>query len=175
MKRSTNDAGSHPRGSSPSPAGGARKSTGLPSAMPPPAASAVPGGLDGAETPIRILRLNSDRTRRVAGTAEYDAAFELSASPPGSWRDLFIRAWRALTPAPLWERVTVEGGFLILRCRLEELRPVHLPVLRLAVEATETAFRTYQADEAAALKRREDVWKDERKAVDEVAASLHFD
>ena len=48
---------------------------------------------------IRIVRLNTDRTRRTLGsTTVYQVYFELSVTPSWAWRDIFGREWKNLKP-----------------------------------------------------------------------------
>lgn len=175
MMSTKTDAGNHPRGSSPPPGGKQRRSGGMPSAGPAPGVPPGPPALEPASGPIRLIRMNTDKTRRVEGAAEYDVYFELSEPPPHAWRGFFLRQWRDLAPEPLREHASIESGFLVLRCRLEDVGTVHLPVLQRAVAAADAPYRASLSNAAAATRRREDVWSDEREAVEKVAGSLRFE
>lgn len=175
MMPTTTDAGNHPRGSSPPPGGKQRRSAGMPSTGPGPGVPPGPPAPGSASGPIRIIRMNTDKTRRVEGAAEYDVYFELSEPPPHAWRDVFLREWRALAPEAFREHASIEAGFLVLRCRLDEVGTVHLPVLQRAVAAADAPYRASLSNAAAATRRREDVWSDEREAVEKVAGSLRFE
>jgi hypothetical protein len=128
-------------------------------------------------TAIRIVGINTDKTRRMIGSETvYQVYFELSGTPPQGWRTVFEQEWKALNvgqPLSLQE-TSVERAFLIMQCPLQEVAK-HVPILKDAVASTNIAYDQYVLKQATELKGREDVWKDERKAVDDVAKSLHFD
>lgn len=122
---------------------------------------------------IRIERLNTDKTRKDIGSETvYQVYFELSGPPPSEWRSIFGREWKGLNLA---QEASIDGTFLVLHCQLKEVEPTLLPALRKAVAATSDAYKLYAQSEATALEHREDVWKQERKDVDDLAASLRFD
>ncbi len=126
---------------------------------------------------IRIRGINTDKTRRMIGSETvYQVYFELSGTPPQGWSMLFEQEWKALIvgqPLALQE-ATVERAFLMMQCPLDEVAG-HLPVLKQAVAATNIAYERYKREQASEQKEREDVWKDERKSVEDLAKSLHFD
>jgi hypothetical protein len=130
-----------------------------------------------AETGIRIVRLNADKTRHV-GRAEggYDIYFELSPAPPAVWRSIFDAEWKGLNPddPQQWERVTVDNKFLILQAALSDVREKYLPLLEKAVANTNASFIAYTQKAAEAQTGREDVWKEEREEVDRFAGTLRF-
>ena len=122
---------------------------------------------------IRIERLNTERTRKVIGSdTVYQVYFELSGHPQPEWRSIFDREWKGLN---LTQEAAVDGPFLVLHCRLEEVAATQFPALKKAVAATNEAHKRYVQKEATALSDREDAWRKERKAVDAMAASLRFD
>ena len=130
-----------------------------------------------SETEIRIRGINTDKTRRMIGSETvYQVYFELSGPPPQGWSTLFEQEWKALNvgqPLSLQE-ATVERAFLMMQCPLGEVAG-HLPVLKQAVAAANTAYEKYKREQASEQKEREDVWKDERKSVEDLAKSMHFD
>jgi hypothetical protein len=122
---------------------------------------------------IRIVGLNTDKTRRTLGsTTVYQVYFELSGNPPLAWRDIFGREWKNLNPT---QEAGIDGRFLVLQCPLQEVATTHLPVLKKAVEATNVAYEQYAREQVTEEERRVDVWKEERKAVEDMAKSLRFD
>lgn len=127
-------------------------------------------------TEIRITGINTDKTRKMIGSeTKYLVYFELSGAPSQGWRTVFEREWKAFNagqPLSLQE-TSIDRAFLVMHCPLQEVAR-HLPDLKKAVAATNTAFREYARRQAVELKDREDVWKDERKAVEEVAKLLNF-
>ena len=126
-----------------------------------------------ATVEIRIVGLNTDKTRRTLGSyTVYQVYFELSANPPLAWRDIFGREWKDVNPT---QEAGIDGKFLVMHCPLQEVAATHLPALKKAVEATNTAYRQYAREQVVEEERRADVWKDERKAVEEMAKSLRFD
>jgi hypothetical protein len=128
-------------------------------------------------TEIRIHGINTDKTRRMIGSETvYQVYFELSGIPPQKWRTIFEQEWKALNvgqPLSLQE-ASVERAFLMMQCPLQEVAN-HLPDLKKAVAAANIAYTQYAIKRASEEKEREDVWKDERKTVEDVAKSLNFD
>jgi hypothetical protein len=125
---------------------------------------------------IRIVGLNTDKTRRLIGSETiYHVYFELSTSPPQAWRTAFEQEWKALHvghPLSLQE-TSIDRAFLVLHCPLQEVSQ-NLPLLTKAVAATNVAHEQYIRTQVTAQQKREEVWTDERKTVDDVAKSLHF-
>jgi hypothetical protein len=121
---------------------------------------------------IRIVRLNTEKTRRIIGSfTGYQVYFELSETAPPAWRDIFAREWSDLNPL---QEAGIDGRFLVMHCPLQKIA-VHLPVMKKAVAATNEAYKQYAQGQATEQKRREDVWKDERKTVEDIAKSLRFE
>jgi len=122
---------------------------------------------------IRIVGLNTEKTRRDAGSKTlYHIYFELSGHPLPEWRSLFEREWRTISPA---EGADIDGGFLVVHGQLSEVATIHFPALKKAVATTNEAYIRYAKKEATALEQRVDAWKQERKEVEDMAASLGFD
>lgn len=122
---------------------------------------------------IRIVGLNTDKTRRTLGsTTVYQVYFELSGTPPSQWREIFGRKWKELN---LTQEAGLDGRFLVMHCPLQEVATTHLPALKKAVEATNIAYRQYTKDQVAEEERKADVWKQERKTVENMAKSLTFE
>jgi hypothetical protein len=122
---------------------------------------------------IRIERLNSDKTRKDIGSdTVYHVYFELSGHPPPEWRSIFGREWKSLN---LTREAEIDGAFLVLHCVLDEVATSLLPALKKSVAATNEAYKRYAQNELAALEHRQDLWKEERDAVDAMASSLRFD
>jgi hypothetical protein len=122
---------------------------------------------------IRILGLNTDKTRRTLGsTTVYQVYFELSGSPPLAWRDIFGKEWKLLNPT---QEAGIDGKFLMMHCPLQEIAATHLPLLKKAVEATNVAYERFAQEAETEEEHRVDVWKEERKAVEDMAKSLRFD
>jgi hypothetical protein len=122
---------------------------------------------------IRIVGLNTDKTRRTLGSyTVYQVYFELSGSPPLPWRDIFGREWKNLNPT---QEAGIDGRFLIMHCPLQEIATTHLPALKKAVEATNIAYKQYAREQVAEEERKADVWKEERKTVEDLAKTLKFE
>jgi hypothetical protein len=125
---------------------------------------------------IRIVGLNTDKTRRLIGSERiYQVHFELSTSPPQAWRSAFEQEWKALHvehPLSLQE-TSIDRTFLVMHCPLQEISQ-NLPLLTKAVAATNVAYEQYVRTQATAQQKREEIWTDDRKTVDDVAKSLHF-
>jgi len=122
---------------------------------------------------IRIVGLNTDKTRRTLGSyTVYQVYFELSGSPPLAWRDIFGREWKDVNPT---QEAGIDGRFLVMHCPLQEVATTHLPALKKAVEATNVAYKQYAREKVTEEERQADVWKEERKAVEDMAKSLRFE
>jgi hypothetical protein len=122
---------------------------------------------------IRIVGLNTDKTRRTLGSyTVYQVYFELSGNPPLAWRDIFGREWKDLNPT---QEAGIDGRFLVMHCPLQEVATTHLPALKKAVAATNIAYKQYARDQVTKEERKAEVWKEERKAVEDMAKSLRFE
>jgi hypothetical protein len=122
---------------------------------------------------IRIVRLITDKTRRTLGsTTVYQVYFELSDNPTFAWRDIFGQEWKKLNPS---QEAGIDGRFLVLHCLLQDIATTHLPALKKAVEATNVAYRQYTRDQVTEEARKADVWKQERKTVEDMAKTLKFE
>jgi hypothetical protein len=126
---------------------------------------------------IRIVGLNTDKTRKMIGSEKvYQVYFELSVVPPLAWRTAFEQEWKALNvgqPLSLQE-TSIDRAFLVMHCPLQEVAK-HVPVLKKAVAATNIAYKQYALTQATEQKKLDDVWKDERRIVEDVAKSLRFE
>ncbi|MBI4546920.1 MAG: hypothetical protein HY707_03005 [Ignavibacteriae bacterium] len=128
---------------------------------------------------IRIVGLNTDKTRKIyESDTVYEVYFELSGTPSLAWKNIFEREWKDLNPTSHqqagWQEASIDRRFLVMHCTLQEIA-THLPVLKKAVDATNKKYRQYAQEQATEQEYREDVWKQERKAVDDIAKSLRFD
>jgi hypothetical protein len=127
---------------------------------------------------IRIVGANTDKTRRVAGSETlYHVCFVLSENPAVAWRSAFVEGWKSLgeTDPELQRVATIDGGFLFVESPLQEVAGTILPALKQAVAAANSSYKDYVRREEREQARREDVWKDERKSVEDMARSLHFE
>jgi hypothetical protein len=122
---------------------------------------------------IRIVGLNTDKTRRTLGSyLVYQVYFELSGTPPLAWRDIFGREWKDVNPK---QEAGIDGRFLVMCCPLQEVATTHLPALKKAVEATNVAYKQYAREQVTEEEHKADVWKEERKTVEDMAKSLKFE
>jgi len=136
-------------------------------------ADAHNGPTSGSTLEIRIVRVNTDKTRRTLGSyTVYQVYFELSGNPPSAWRDIFGREWKDVNPT---QEAGIDGRFLVMHCPLQDVAVIHLPALKKAVGATNVAYKRYAREQVAEEEREADVWKDERKTVEDMAKTLHFD
>jgi len=127
---------------------------------------------------IQITGLNTDKTRKTDGAdLRYQVYFELSVTPVQAWRTIFEQEWKALnhTLPQLSPDVNVDNRFLVVHCLLREIADSYLPALKKAVDATNRSYGKYSHDAATEQQHRDDIWTQERKAVDDVAKSLKFD
>jgi hypothetical protein len=121
---------------------------------------------------IRMVRLNTDKTRRTLGSSTvYQVYIELSGDPPREWRDIFGREWKNLNPT---QEAGIDGRFLVMHCPLQEIATTHLPVLKKAIDATNVAYKQYAREQVTEEEHQANVWKEERKTVEDMAKSLQF-
>jgi hypothetical protein len=121
---------------------------------------------------IRIVGLNTEKTRKVYGSDTiYEVYFKLSGAPSLAWRDIYKLEGATINPT---QEGNIERGFLVMHCPLQEVA-THLPFLKKTMDATNKKYRQYVQDQATEQERRVDVWEQERKAVEDMAKSLHFD
>jgi hypothetical protein len=107
---------------------------------------------------IRIVGLNNDRTRKIDGSdAAYEVCFDLSGIPTQAWGTLFEGEWKVLNGSDpsLWHAASINRGFLIMRCQLQEVLSLHLPFLKKAVAETNAKYEHYV--QAVATERLVDV------------------
>lgn len=105
-----------------------------------------PGSWGEAATSFRIVALNNDKTRKIDGSdAVYDVYFELSGTPTQEWGTLFDGEWKELNPTQpdLWQAASIERGFLVMRCPLQQVVSMHLPFLKKAVSVTNVKYLHY--------------------------------
>lgn len=122
---------------------------------------------------IRIVGLNTDKTRRTLGSfTVYQVYFELSGSPPLAWREIFGREWKDLNPK---QEAGIDGRFLVMHCPLQEVATLQLPALKKAVESTNAAYKQYAWEQVTEDEHKADVWKQERESVEDMARSLKFE
>jgi len=122
---------------------------------------------------IRIVGLNTDKTRRTLGLPTvYQVYFELSEAPSMAWRDIFGREWKNLNPM---QEAGIDGIFLVMHCPLQEIAAIHLPALKKAIESTNAAYKQYVREQVTEEKRKADVWTEERKTVEDIARALSFE
>jgi hypothetical protein len=136
------------------------------------------GTLSESAVEMRIVGISTDKTRKIAGSeTHYHVYFILSGTPEQVWRIIFLDQWKALLTVPPtpWAEAVIDGSFLRVDCPLRDVAPTYFPALKRAVAETNKAYMQRVQEDANAEEGREDVWRKERKAVDEVAASLRFD
>jgi hypothetical protein len=124
---------------------------------------------------IRIVGFNNDKTRKMDGSdVVYQVYIELSETPPQAWGMLFEREWKSLnaTQPSLLQAASIDRGFLVMRCPLKEVVPMHLPFLRKAVAVTNNIYNQYVQELVAERSQREGVWERERSAVDAMTKPL---
>jgi hypothetical protein len=121
---------------------------------------------------IRIVGLNTEKTRKAYGSDTiYEVYFDLSGTPSLAWRDIYKREGVIINPT---QEINIERGFLIMQCPLQEVA-IHLPFLKKTVDATNKKYRQYVQEQVTEQEHKVDEWERERKAVEDIAKSLHFD
>lgn len=94
---------------------------------------------------IRIMRLKGKRTPLPQeSNVTYTVYFELSVMPTLAWQNMFYGEWLKLNPLSSSGQCLdpkMERGFLVIRCPLQEIAGVHLPLLKAAVAATNKKCR----------------------------------
>jgi hypothetical protein len=121
---------------------------------------------------MRIVGLNTNKTRKTYGSdTVYEVYFELSGTSSLAWKDIFKREWKITNST---HEVNIDKEFLLMHCPLKEI-VTRLPFLKEAVDVTNKKYRQYIKEQAIEWGRRDDIWKQARKDVEDVAKSLHFD
>lgn len=126
-----------------------------------------------ADLDIRIVRMNPDKTRKDTGSENvYHVYFELSADPPAEWKVFFGLEWGKLN---VKEVAVMDQAFIVLHCQLDAVPTLLLPLLKKAVAASNAAYAQNVIKVAADHERLQDIWKQDRKSVENMATSLRFD
>jgi hypothetical protein len=129
--------------------------------------------LDEPEIDVRIVRINTDKTRKVPGSEDvYHIYFELIVHPPAAWDRMFSEEWEKGKHV---QKAAIEGGFLILDSRLKDVTDTTVHDMKRAISAANAAYSLYAWSNQQSRERREDVWKDERQDVERLARSLRFE
>lgn len=126
---------------------------------------------------IQIIGMNTDKTQRTVGSeTHYHVYFTLSETPAPLWRIVFLEQWKTVleTPPVPWAEALIDGTFLLVNCPLREVASVYFPALKNAVAGANKVYEQRMKDDVRAEENREEAWKKERKAVEDVAASLSF-
>jgi hypothetical protein len=124
-------------------------------------------------TDIRIIRLNTDKTRKDAGSdTVYHLYFELSDHPPAAWVRMFDAAWEG---HPHTLKADIDGAFLVLHAPLRDVGDVIVAEVKKFVHETNDAYVAWArlADDAREL--REDAWKRERGEVEALAKTIRYE
>jgi hypothetical protein len=88
---------------------------------------------------IHIVGLNRDLTRETKKADwRYEVYFDLSGIPSQAWTKILSREWKRLNPTEprLWNRLTIDNRYLVMHWPPQEIAQKHLPILKLAVAAT---------------------------------------
>src|SRR5512140_2913376 len=126
-----------------------------------------------ADLNIRIVRVNTDKTRKDFGSdTVYHVYFELSSDPPSEWRIFFGLEWAKLN---VKEVAVIDQAFIVLHCQLDAVPSLLLPALKKAVVAANVAYAQNVVKVVADQERRRDIWKQDRNDVEKMATSLGFD
>ncbi|MEW6060526.1 MAG: hypothetical protein AB1600_01160 [Bacteroidota bacterium] len=128
---------------------------------------------------IKIIGLNIDKTQKVnRSDTAYNIYFELSGIPSQVWKIIFEREWKSKTSSTQAEEKTTEAGvdrgFLVIHCPLQEVAIRYLPLLNEAVTSTNSEYKRYLQRQELEQVRRENLWKEERQSVYEMAQTLNF-
>lgn len=116
-------------------------------------------------TDIKIVGLNTDKTRRIAGR-QYHVYFELSKKPEIAWANIFDEKFK--------EKCFVSEKFILLSCMVEEIS-TWLSTLKSAIIDVNKLFDEYIAEKEKELRLINEANENERKIVEDIANSLNFD
>lgn len=127
---------------------------------------------------IHITGLNKDKTRAM-GTSDslYQVYFELSGNPSQVWKNIFEKEWKDITKTLASEKrakASIDRGFLVIHCQLKEVGTIYLPALKSAFTITNTNFQEYEQHQSLEHSKKENVWKIERKIVEDLEKTLIF-
>jgi hypothetical protein len=121
---------------------------------------------------IRIIRTNTDKTRKDAGSDTiYHIYFELSGHPPAEWVRLFDREWAAQQHQ---HEAEIDGGFLVLHSPLRDVSESTAKDLETIVAVINDRYDVYARENGLAREHREDLWKHERDEVETMSKSIKF-
>jgi hypothetical protein len=113
---------------------------------------------------ITITGVLKDRSFE-ADRGHFRIYFQLSCEPDGAWAQLFDGVWEN-TIYSMKRRAGIEGDALWVLCPPEEVQKYHVEELKKAVAETNSRFKAWQANEAAARQRKADVEKQGQKRLD---------
>ncbi|MDD8017571.1 MAG: hypothetical protein PHP42_04300 [Bacteroidota bacterium] len=129
---------------------------------------------------IRITGLNKDKTRKASRSETmYQVYFELSEYPSLVWKKIFEQEWKTASAVFAAKnksnKAAIDQGFLAIHCPLTEVETMYLPALKKAVTAANTNYEHYELLQTQVHTQKENVWKEERKIVDEMEKTLTFE
>lgn len=130
-------------------------------------------------TGIDTNSMTSPRNDGTPGSALYRVPITLSATPDGTWADLFVHHWDYPSSWTLMHRrgiASVSGNRIILDgTTIEEIEKYHLSTLKLAVNAANDARSHMAAREWAQEQETAALRQEQERAAADAAARLNFD
>ena len=123
---------------------------------------------------IRIIDLDTNRTYNPDPVKKlYNVYLKLSAPPPADWAQIFDSE-RQFPRHSMWRHAWVEGLYIVVHAPLEEIEKCHLPDLREDVQKTNSKYRAYLTQKAAAEVEEGAFRGREREEIDELRKKLGF-
>jgi hypothetical protein len=124
---------------------------------------------------IRIIGVDKDKTTIVQHNEKIHAVpFILNKSPPGKWKFIFNQHTSILGPSTLREAV-VEGGHIIVKCKLPEIKEFILDELKKKVSGTNLKYHeSLQLEMAEILNNPEEKTEEDFMDIDDAVDGLQF-
>jgi len=124
---------------------------------------------------VRILGIDNQRLYRPdPQKALYHVYFELSASPPQDWAQIFD-AERRFPRHTMWRRAWIEGKYIVVHCVPEEIKKYHLNDIKQDVNSSNQKYRENLRRVAESQARQAHRETQEQIRLNEALDGLSFD
>lgn len=124
---------------------------------------------------IRIIGVDNDKLYKPdPQKLLYHVYFELSASPPAEWAQIF-EAERRFPRHTMWRRAWMEGRHIVVHCVPDEVKKYHLNDIKLDVTNSNSKYREHLRRVAEAEARKALKEEKEQQDLDAALGGLDFD
>jgi len=124
---------------------------------------------------IEIVGVDKNKIKRVSPEKDlYYVYFKLSTIPTSQW-SIYFSEERKFPRHTMWRHAGVEGGYIVIKCALEEVKEIHLRDLKLNVLNVNKKYKEFlKSKEIEEKKSREKIIK-EREKIEKTLEDLDFD